>query len=144
MTTTTETLTAATRSTAYARIVRASAVYDLVVAAAFATPWTLALLHAALDALSGALGLRGFPELDLMQVFYANLMGSVVLVWATLRIVRPQLVHGLFDGAARVLFSVWMAYALAHGGPEILWVFLAFEAAWGVAQLGLYPRARRS
>ncbi|MFG3340018.1 hypothetical protein [Glycomyces sp. NPDC048151] len=138
------TAVAATPTVPYLRIVRASALYDLVVTAAFATPWTLALLHTALDALSGALGLRGFPELDLMQVFYANLMGSVVLVWSALRLLRPQAIHGLMDGIARVLFSVWMAYALAHGGPEILWVFLAFEAAWGVVQLGLYPRARRA
>lgn len=128
----------------YLRLVRASAVYDLVVTAGFATPWTFALLHAALDALSGALGLRGFPELDLMQVFYANLMGSVVVVWSLLRLVRPQAVHGLFDGIARVLFASSMVYALAHGGPEILWGFLVVEAAWGAAQLGLWPRARRA
>jgi hypothetical protein len=128
----------------YLRLVRASAVYDLVVTAGFATPWTFALLHAALDAASGGLGLRGFPELDLMQVFYANLMGSVVVVWSLLRLVRPQAVHGLFDGIARVLFASSMVYALAHGGPEILWGFLVVEAAWGAAQLGLWPRARRA
>lgn len=138
------TLTPATRPAAYLRLVRSSAVYDLVVTAAFATPWTFTLLHGLLDALSGTLGLRGFPELDLMQVLYANLMGSVVMVWALLRVVRPQVVHGLFDGIARVLFSSAMIYALAHGGPEILFVFLAFEAAWGIAQLSLYFRARRA
>ncbi|HEY1094281.1 MAG TPA: hypothetical protein VGE61_06240 [Glycomyces sp.] len=128
----------------YRRLVRSSAVYDLVVTVGFATPWTFALLHAALDAASGALGLRGFPDLDLMQVLYANLMGSVVVVWSLLRLVRPQVIQGLFDGIARVLFASAMAYALAHGGPEILWGFLAVEAAWGVAQLGLWPRARRA
>lgn len=138
------TLTPATRPVAYLRLVRASALYDLIVTAGFATPWTFALLHAALDAASGALGLRGFPELDLIQVFYANLMGSVVLVWSLLRFLRPQAVYGLFDGIARVLFATWMVYALAHGGPEILWVFLIVEAAWGVAQFGLWPRARRA
>ena len=135
---------AATPNAPYLRIVRSSALYDLIVTAAFATPWTLALLHTALNALSDALGLRGLPELDVMQVFYANLMGSVVLVWSTLRIVRPQVIHGLMDGIARVLFSTWMVYALAHGGPEILWGFLAIEAAWGAVQLTLWPRARRS
>ncbi|GAA2161498.1 MULTISPECIES: hypothetical protein [Glycomyces] len=137
------TLTPATQP-AYLRLVRASAVYDLVVTAGFATPWTFALLHTALDAASGALGLRGFPELDLMQVFYANLMGSVVVVWSLLRLVRPQVIHGLFDGIARVLFTASMISALAHGGPEILWGFLVVEAAWGAAQLGLWPRARRA
>jgi hypothetical protein len=143
------TLTPATQSathpkTAYLKIVRASAVYDLIVTAGFATPWTFALLHAALDALSGGLGLRGFPELDLMQVFYANLMGSVVLVWALLRVIRPQVIHGLFDGIARVLFFSAMVYTLAHGGPELLWGFLIVEISWGVVQLGLWSRARKA
>ncbi|MDA1359028.1 hypothetical protein O1R50_05305 [Glycomyces luteolus] len=134
------TFTPATQSPSYLRLVRASAVYDLVVTAGFATPWTFALLHAGLDAASGALGLRGFPEPDLMQVFYATLMGSVVVVWSLLRVVRPQAIHGLFDGIARVLFSSAMVYALAHGGPELLWGFLVAEAAWGVAQLGPWLR----
>ncbi|MDN3239620.1 hypothetical protein [Glycomyces tritici] len=138
------TLSAPSRSDAYLRLVRSSAVYDLIVTAGFATPWTFMLLHGALDALSGALGLRGFPELDLMQVFYANLMGSVVVVWSVLRVVRPQVLHGLFDGFARVLFSAAMVNALAQGGPQLLWGFLVVEAAWGAVQLGLWNRARRA
>ena len=55
------------------------------------------------------------PELDPVQTLYANLMGSVVVVWAVLRIVRPLSVHGLLDGIARTLFAAWQAYALAHG-----------------------------
>lgn len=39
------------------RAVRASAWYDLVVTAGFATPWTYTLLHGALSSLSGAFGL---------------------------------------------------------------------------------------
>jgi hypothetical protein len=141
------TSTPATRS-AYLRLVRASAAYDLAVTAGFATPWTFALVHAALNAASGALGGDAFPELDLMQVLYANLMGSVVVVWSLLRTIRPQRLHGLFDGIARVLFSTWMAYALANGAPDLLWCFLIVEAGWGAAQLGPWLsggfRARRS
>jgi hypothetical protein len=128
----------------YLTVVRASAAYDLVVTAGFATPWTFALVHAGLNALAAALGLGAFPDLDPMQVLYANLMGSVVVVWSLLRLARPQRVHGLFDGAARVLFSVWMAYALAHGGPDLLWPFLIVEIGWGVAQLAPWAaRLRR-
>ncbi|MFJ1974329.1 hypothetical protein ACIO93_37535 [Streptomyces sp. NPDC087903] len=109
----------------YLRLVRASAWYDLVVTAGFVTPWTYTLLH---DALS-------LPPLDPMQTLYANLMGSVVVVWAVLRIVRPLPVHGLYDGIARTLFATWQAYALAQGLPHILWLFLSAEVAFGVAQL---------
>ncbi|MEU7278337.1 hypothetical protein AB0A69_06030 [Streptomyces sp. NPDC045431] len=119
----------------YLRVVRASAWYDLVVTAGFATPWTYTLVHDALSSLGGALGLGLLPALDPWQTLYANLMGSVVLVWALLRLFRSLPVHGLFDGVARVLFSAWMAYALAHGASRVLWLFLTVEVAWGIVQL---------
>ncbi|MFB7863795.1 MULTISPECIES: hypothetical protein [unclassified Streptomyces] len=113
-------------SSSYARVVRASAWYDLVVTAPFATPWTYRLLH---DALA-----LGGPA-DRMTVLYANLMGSVVLVWSLLRVLRPLPLYGLLDGVARVLFTSWQAYALAHGAAPVVWLFLGVEVAWGVAQL---------
>ncbi|MFF7585907.1 hypothetical protein ACFZCK_00265 [Kitasatospora purpeofusca] len=120
---------------AYLRVVRASAWYDLAVTAGFATPWTYTLVHRTLSSLGDSLGWGPLPAPDPWQTLYANLMGSVVTVWAVLRIVRPLPLHGLLDAVARVLFSSWMAYALAHGAPRILWPFLILEVAWGIAQL---------
>ncbi|MET7987764.1 hypothetical protein [Streptomyces sp. NPDC005281] len=120
---------------AYLRVVRASAWYDLAVTAGFATPWTYTLVHDALSSCGKALGLGALPELDPWQALFANLMGSVVVVWAVLRIVRPLPEHGLFDGIARALFATWQAYALAHGVSRILWPFLGLEVAFGVLQL---------
>jgi hypothetical protein len=119
----------------YGRLVRVSAGYDLLVTAGFATPWTYAVVHDALSALGGRLGLGALPPLEPMQVLYANLMGSVVVVWALLRLTRPVPEHGLFDGVARVLFAAWQVYALAHGGPRVLWPFLVVEAGFGLVQL---------
>ncbi|MFJ8582193.1 hypothetical protein [Micromonospora sp. NPDC093277] len=62
-------------------------------------------------------------------------MGSLVALWALVRIVRPLPVHGLLDGAARTLFTMWQAYALTHGATRLLWLFLAVEVAFGIAQL---------
>ncbi|MBK6015454.1 hypothetical protein [Streptomyces sp. MBT53] len=118
----------------YLRVVRASAWYDLVVTAGFATPWTYALVHNALSSLGS------LPELDPIQTLYANLMGSVVIVWAVLRLVRPLAAHGLFDGVARVLFTAWQGYALAQGAPRFLWLFLVVEASFGVLQLAPWWR----
>ncbi|MYX41394.1 hypothetical protein GTW59_09940 [Streptomyces sp. SID89] len=129
---------------AYLRTVRASAWYDLAVTAGFVTPWTYALVHDALSALGEALGWGALPALDPWQILYANLMGSVVVVWAALRIVRPLPVHGLLDGIARTLFSAWMAYALLNGVSRTLWLFLVLEVAWGVAQLAPWLRNRRT
>jgi len=125
----------------YLRLVRASAWYDLVVTAGFATPWTYALLRDALSAASDALGLGGMPAADPTQTLYANLMGSVVLVWALLRLVRPRPEYGLYDGIARVLFAAWEAYAAVHGALGLLWVFFAAEVGFGLAQL--LPWSRR-
>ncbi|WP_415953947.1 hypothetical protein [Streptomyces sp. KLOTTS4A1] len=121
---------------AYLRVVRGNAWYDLVVTAGFMTPWTLALVHDALSWAGDLLGLGAMPELDPMQTLYANLMGSVVVIWAALRVLRPLAVHGLFDGIARVLFSTWMAYALTHGGPQWLWPFVVTEATLALVELG--------
>ncbi|WP_395400152.1 hypothetical protein [Pseudoduganella sp. UC29_106] len=40
----------------YSRIVRASALYDLIVTLPFATPWTFAIAHGHLSAVNAALG----------------------------------------------------------------------------------------
>ncbi|MET8446987.1 hypothetical protein [Streptomyces sp. NPDC005209] len=128
---------------AYLRLVRASAWYDLVVTAGFATPWTYALLHDALSFLGEATGLGTLPALDPMQTLYANLMGSVVVIWSLLRLTRPLPVHGLYDGAARTLFALWQAYALTTQGlPALLWPFFALETAFGAAQLVPWFRQR--
>ncbi|MEU1012692.1 hypothetical protein [Streptomyces sp. NPDC005890] len=127
---------------AYLRIVRTSGWYDLIVTAGFATPWTYALVHRLLSAGGEAAGLGAMPALTPMQTLYANLMGSVVVVWSVLRVVRPLPLHGLLDGAARVLFSLWQAYALAHGGPPVLWPFLVVEVSFGIAQLAPWLRTQ--
>jgi hypothetical protein len=67
-------------------------------------------------------------------VLFACLLGSVVLVWALLRISDPQQRFGRFDGVARLLFSTWMAWALALTGSPLLWLFIVPEVAFGVAQ----------
>ncbi|MFI6493467.1 hypothetical protein [Streptomyces sp. NPDC050564] len=128
----------------YLRVVRVSAWYDLVVTAGFATPWTYELVHDAPSSLGRSLGLGVLPELDPMQTLYANLMGSVVVIWAVLRIIRPLPVHGLLDGIARTLFAAWQAYALAHGATRLLWLFFGVEAAFGVVQLLPWRRNRHT
>lgn len=123
-------------STQYRRLVRGSAWYDLIVTAAFVTPWSFAALHGVLTALSQALELPGeLPAFEPVHMLMANLLGSVVCVWAVLRIRDPQPVYGRYDAVARFLFAAWQAYALAHGASSLLVGFLVFELAWGIAQV---------
>ncbi|MFW9079473.1 hypothetical protein ACOI9X_09365 [Pseudomonas sp. P2757] len=123
-------------STQYRNLVRGSAWYDLLVTAAFVTPWSFAALHGVLTAVSQALDLPGdLPAFEPLYMLMANLLGSVVCVWAVLRIRDPQQLYGRYDAVARFLFAAWQAYALAHGASSLLAVFLLFELAWGIAQV---------
>ncbi|MEP7765762.1 hypothetical protein [Sanguibacter sp. 25GB23B1] len=118
------------------RIVRISAGYDLVVTAGFAFSFTAVSIFDVLGALHAELGLTGtLPDpTDPMTVMFANLMGSVVTVWAAFRIVRPSLAAGAADVGARALFSLGMVTALVHGASPIVLVMLVLEVAWGVVQ----------
>ena len=118
----------------YHRVVRASALYDIVVTVALVMPWTQALAHGAMSGLNEALGGAPLPPFAPFHMFIAGLLGSVVTVWSVLRLRRPSLELGRYDGMARFLFSAWMAYTLAQGGAPLLWLLLAPEAAWGVVQ----------
>ena len=119
----------------YRQLVRGSAWYDLIVTAAFATPWSFAALHGVLTGVSRALELPGeFPVFEPTHMLMANLLGSIVCVWAVLRIRDPQSVYGRYDAVGRFLFATWQLYALLQGASSLLVVFLFFELAWGVAQ----------
>ncbi|WP_296267920.1 hypothetical protein [Pseudomonas sp. UBA6562] len=119
----------------YLRLVRASGVYDLLVTLAFATPWTFVLLHGQLLALHQALGLAGeMPTFGPLHMLMANLMGSIVCVWAWLRIRHPQRRFGRYDAAGRVLFACWQGYALGQGATQLVWGVLVLEMVWAVLQ----------
>ncbi|WP_235038159.1 heavy metal-responsive transcriptional regulator [Microbacterium sp. 18062] len=117
------------------RTIRASAVYDLVVTGGFALPFTAPTLFAALGALHAWLDLPGSaPSPDVFTILFANLMGSIVSVWSLFRLLRPSYTAGVADIVARVLFSLGMAAALAHGASPILGVMLALEVGWAIVQ----------
>jgi hypothetical protein len=123
-------------STQYRQLVRGSAWYDLIVTAAFVTPWSFAALHGVLSGVSHALDLPGeWPPFEPMHLLMANLLGSIVCVWAVLRIRDPQQVYGRYDAVGRFLFATWLLYALLHGATALLVIFLFFELAWGIAQV---------
>jgi hypothetical protein len=119
------------------RTIRRSALYDLIVTAPFATPWTAGWLVSGLGALHDALGASGQrPVLvGAIAVLLANLMGSLVVIWSIVRLRAPTLAHGATDTIARGVFSLWLAYALVAGASTLLAGFLVAEVAWGVVQL---------
>ena len=118
----------------FRRLVRASAIYDVLMTGAFATPWTLLLLRDQLSDINVQLGGSPLPAFAPFHLLIGCLLGSVVLVWSVLRIVDPQPRFGRYDAAARYLFSLWMGWALLVTGEPVLWLFIVPELAWGLAQ----------
>jgi hypothetical protein len=115
--------------TKYRQLVRYSAIYDVFATAAFATPWTFHLLHQTLGLISP------LPTFEPMHIFFVNLLGCLVLVWSALRIWRPDPIFGAFDSVARGLFFFWQVYyLLVFSISPIVWVFAAFEFAFGISQ----------
>jgi hypothetical protein len=74
------------------RVVRLSALYDLVVTAGFAFAVTATAIFDVLRGVHENLGLTGLmPDPgDPFTVMFANLMGSVVTVWLTARTERGR------------------------------------------------------
>lgn len=124
------------RTSVVRRVVRAGGAYDVVVTAGFATPWTAALTLDTLEGLQSALGIGGATPStdDPMTLLFASLMGSLVMVWSVLRILRPTAELGLADTVARLLFASWMAVALVNGATGLLVAFLVAEIGWAVVQ----------
>lgn len=130
------------------RVVRASALYDLLVTLPLATPWTARGVFSAFTALHVRFAASGAPPVveGPVAMLLANLVGSLVVVWAVVRLLRPSAELGLADTVARVLFATWMAVAIAGGASGVLAVYLVPEVLWGIVQgaavLGLPSRAR--
>jgi hypothetical protein len=121
--------------TAYLRIVRASAWYDLIATVGFATPWTFAAIHHNLGSLAQALKLPGdFPVFEPAHMLMANLLGSIVTIWAVLRLRHTQQLLGRYDAVGRFLFALWQVVAVAHGANLIILGFTVFEIGFAIAQ----------
>lgn len=126
------------------RTVRSSALYDLIISAPFALPFTAPVLFDVLGALHHSLGLSGLTpsSSDPYTVMFANLMGSIVVVWSVLRLVRPDRTVLVGDAVGRGLFSLGMLGALLNGASTIVAVMLVLEILWGVVQTAVAVRAR--
>lgn len=122
---------------------RASAWYDLCVTVWFATPWTFSVVLALTAQVSRLIGFDDpFPLFLPAHTLFANLLGSVVVIWALVRIRSPEPRLGRYDALARFLFATWQIFAVAQGAPRIILIFLVFEVAFGIAQALPIRRAR--
>lgn len=125
------------------RVVWWSALYDLLVTWPFATPWSARWLSHQLASLHAAWSLAGTPpSLDEpTALLFANMMGSIVVIWSVLRLRSPTAQNGLADACGRALFSSWQLFALLHGGSWVVLPFFIAEVAWGLVQFAVVAPA---
>lgn len=122
--------------TSYQKIVRFSAVYDIVVTLPFALPMVSIWMLGAFSSVHIYFGFGGgMPAFAGTHLLFVNLLGCIVTVWSVLRIVKPDPIFGLFDSFARFLFSSWQLYYLLTGQvTPLLWAFFVPELSWGIIQ----------
>jgi len=118
----------------YLRLIRASAVYDMVQILPFATPWSFALLYAQLSRLNVWFGAAPLAPFETVHLLLATLLGTLVLTWTSWRLFVPSLRLGRFDATARLIFAFWIGWAMLAADMPMLWVFLVPEIIWGGAQ----------
>lgn len=118
------------------RVVYFSALYDLIITAPMASPWTAQWLEKFWLYLHESQALSGnAPSLEPpLAMLFANLLGSLTIIWSIVRLRRPQLSLGAADTAVRLIFSVLMLHAIFNGASGILWYFLATELLWAIVQ----------
>ncbi|MEV6348551.1 hypothetical protein [Actinoplanes sp. NPDC051851] len=125
---------------------RAGALWDLVITAPFATPWTAGLVFDALRAVHRGLGLPGAepPVFEPMMLMMVSLFGTAVLMWSLGRLWYPLPRLILTDTVGRLLFITWFAWSWASGGSAVSGFFLLLELIWAVAQAQSLYRHRRA
>ena len=126
------------------RLLRAGAIYDLLVTIPFATPFTAAWMLTVLGKAHDALGLGGapLPAFGASHLMFVSFFGTNKRAHRAWRD-RARVVHVL-DTCGRAFFSAWMAWALLHGASHTVAVFLVLEVGFFVAQAWALRRDSRS
>lgn len=132
----------------YGKVVWFGGVYDLIINVPFALPGLVVIYLDMIAKFQAWLGLTGqFPVFDPFQLLFLNIFGSVATIWGVLRIVKPEPLFGLTDGAMRATIACLMLYYLfVWNIPQVVALFFVPEILFGIAQLGgywLYHQSQR-
>lgn len=104
---------------------------------ALALPFTATLFLGAIYWINGLLGYEAkVPTFGDLQMFFVNLSGVLVAVWAFARLALPIGLLAFIDAIGRTvvaLLIVW--FVLVRDAPPALWLFVFTEGAGAIAQL---------
>ncbi len=102
-----------------------------------ALPFTAKAFLSLIYGLNGLLGFDAtVPPFGPLQMFFVNLAGMLIAVWAIARLVHPIGLLAYIDALGRGAVALLIAwYVLVEGAPPVLYLFVVTEGAGAVAQL---------
>jgi hypothetical protein len=113
-------------------VIRACAAFDLLVTGLLALPHVARAFVGALYALDGA---GAAPELPGVAWFFVNLAGVLGVLWALVRLLRPEPWLARADAIGRCGVAALIAGYLAAGEvPRVMLAFVATELLGAAAQ----------
>lgn len=118
-------------------VMRLWAAIDLAVTGVLALPPTALWFIETLYQLNGLLGNTAeAPAFAPVQLLFVCLMGGLGVLWALVRLLRPQPFLGRADGWARLWVAGLLAwFVFAVGAPVVLSLFIATELLGAMHQL---------
>jgi hypothetical protein len=124
---------------------RVGGLYDILVTAVFATPWTAAFMLGLLAAAQEMAGLPGepMPAFGTSHLLFVTLFGVVVTMWSVVRVLRPTAFLITVDTVGRAVFATWFVWALLAGHSTVIVAFLVLELTMLVLQALGVRRALR-
>jgi len=124
-------------------IFRLIAVWDLCLCLPFALPLVNAVSVDGLRLLHGWLGSSAqFPDFAPFHLFFVQLFGILGVLWALVRIQRPQAWLAAWDAAGRLVVAIVMISFWLQGGTPVTALFSLSELGWGLVAAVLLLRAR--
>ncbi len=105
----------------YSTLIKACAVYDILVTTVVALPMAVAPILGMLAQLDSMLGFNSqFISVDATTTFLLNLAGCYVTVWAIYRFKYPSVTVGKLDAILRFVLAALQVVAVLNGATPIL------------------------
>ncbi len=135
---TTQTMTQQTGR--YPTLIRAAAVYDILVTTILAVPLLATTVVGMIASLDSLLGFDSvFLPLDETSAFLLNLAGVYVTVWAVYRYLNPSVTVGRYDAIVRFSLVAIQVICVANGATPILLGIAAVLLVIGLAEWLMAP-----
>jgi len=125
---------------AYRSIIKASGIYDILILLPFAIPGVVELVFTLINKIHDDLALTGsIPEFSPYHFMFVNIMATISIVWAVIRVRNPSTLYACYDTVARLLIAVIMLiYLIYYDVTQIIWLFFVAEISWAILQINGY------